>query len=248
MPGRPAARLGTYVSGVETVEQILQAAVRLLVEQGYAALSLRKIADRCGMKVGNISYYFPTKDLLITALLETILKGYMEEADSIYVQDELDAEQKLARILIFWLEDIQTKWTTNLFPELWAMASHDPFVAERLDAFYRMGQDRFGRLIAIINPELPETERQVLCAYISGVMEGATLFAGFNKPWAAKMPWIAALSVRSILDLARTAKAEDIRSLATVWRYADDGGGELKPVASKETVGRRGSIIKRPGA
>lgn len=240
----PSARLGTYAPGVETADQILQSAVRVLVDQGYAALSLRKIADHCGMKVGNLSYYFPTKDLLITALLETIMKSYREEAESIYVQEELDAEQKLARLLIFWLEDIQTKWTTNLFPELWAMASHDPFVAEKLDAFYRRGQDHFGQLIAAINPALPELERQVLCAYVSGAMEGATLFAGFGKPWASKMPWIAAIAVRSILDLVRTAKAEDIRSLATVWRYANERG----ELSSGEGPGRRGPIAKRPGA
>jgi AcrR family transcriptional regulator len=221
---RAGAPQGKYAPGIENIEQIIQAAVTVLVTEGYAGLTLRKIAERCNMKVGNLTYYFPTKQLLVEALLENSLTVYRDRSNEIYEQDTLSAEKRLEEILVFWLEDIQTKRTSRLFTELWAMANHDAFIAERLDAFYRSGQDRFGRLIAQINPGLPELERQVLAAYISGVMEGSTVFAGYQKPWASKMPWIAALAVRSVLDLVRTASAEEIRALAPSWRFTNAEG------------------------
>lgn len=44
-----------YARGQEGVEQILHAALGILVEEGYRAISFRRIAARCGMSVGNVS-------------------------------------------------------------------------------------------------------------------------------------------------------------------------------------------------
>jgi AcrR family transcriptional regulator len=219
-----SARPGVYAPGVEAAEQILRAAVNLLIEEGYAAFTLRKIADRCGLKVGNISYYFPTKQSLLSQLLEDILADYHQISDRIYGAQSLTAEEKLSRLLVLWLEDIQTRWTTNLFTELWAMANHDRSIAEKVDTFYQRGQDRLRALIAEINPGLPDVEQRLLSAYVASCMEGTTLFAGFNKPWADKMPWMAGLAVRSVLDLVRTATAADMRALSAGWRYVDAEG------------------------
>ena len=51
---------------------ILEAAKDVLVEEGFAALSLREVAKRADMTVGNVGYYFPSKDSLLAALAEHI--------------------------------------------------------------------------------------------------------------------------------------------------------------------------------
>src|ERR1700716_1075239 len=49
-------------------EQIVRAAAESLLENGYAGTSVRSIASRAGVAIGNLQYYFPTKsELLIEA-------------------------------------------------------------------------------------------------------------------------------------------------------------------------------------
>lgn len=51
-----------------TVEAILDAAARVLIERGYAATNTNLVAELAGVSVGSLYQYFPNKDSLITAL------------------------------------------------------------------------------------------------------------------------------------------------------------------------------------
>jgi AcrR family transcriptional regulator len=49
-------------------EQIVRAAAESLLENGYAGTSVRSIASRAGVAIGNLQYYFPSKsELLVEA-------------------------------------------------------------------------------------------------------------------------------------------------------------------------------------
>lgn len=53
-----------------TVEAILEATARILVEQGYEALTTNHVALRAGVSVGSLYQYFPNKQSLVRALLD----------------------------------------------------------------------------------------------------------------------------------------------------------------------------------
>src|SRR5689334_13484450 len=55
------ARAGTAVQtrGQRRVAEILLAARAVMVEDGYAALTTRKVAERVGVRQSNVQYYFP---------------------------------------------------------------------------------------------------------------------------------------------------------------------------------------------
>jgi AcrR family transcriptional regulator len=61
--------LRTATAGAEGArEQIVRAAAESLLESGYAGTSVRAIASRAGVAIGNLQYYFPTKsELLVEA-------------------------------------------------------------------------------------------------------------------------------------------------------------------------------------
>ncbi len=57
--------------------EILETALRLFREQGYANISMRNIADALGMSVGNLTYHFKKKEDLIEAVIIEQHKGFV---------------------------------------------------------------------------------------------------------------------------------------------------------------------------
>lgn len=197
-------REGGYARGRTGYEAIVRAALGVLVEEGYRAISIRKVAALCGLSAGNVSYYFPTREALVRVLLDAIIRSYESEFDAILHDPVLSAEAKLARVCTLILEDIQTKKTTRVFPELWALSNHDPFVYERMHELYARARVSLEVLIAELNPSLPEADRRDLALFMSASMEGLTVFAGHDKPFAPRMPQLEAITVASFVHLATT--------------------------------------------
>jgi AcrR family transcriptional regulator len=199
-----APREGGYARGQEGFAQILHAALAILIEHGSQALTLRRIAEECGLKAGNLGYYFESKQDLLRELLNAIVCAYEEAFDRILHEEGSSAEDRLEKLVILYLEDITTKKTTRVFPELWAMSNHDPFVHARVDELYQRVRVALNRLIEELNPLLPADERETLALFISASMEGMTIFAGYDKPWRKAMPAIERIAVRSFLHTIRS--------------------------------------------
>ncbi len=213
-PARTApVRPGIYGRGTETVDLILNAALDVLVEEGAAAFTLRRIATRCGMQVGRLSYHFARKELLIQLLLDDLLDYYERMLDETVRQPHLDPTEQLRRMITLVLDDIGTKRTTHVFTELWALSNHNPAVAERVAAFYRYAHANIAAAIAPLNPALSSAQLDVVARFVSSALEGTTIFAGHGKPWAHQMPQMQRLAVHALLHLARTIKPEDLPDL-----------------------------------
>ncbi len=68
---------GPYESAEKRVE-LVRAATRLLHEQGFHRTTLAQVATRAEVPLGNVYYYFKTKDALAEAVIaahETVLRG-----------------------------------------------------------------------------------------------------------------------------------------------------------------------------
>lgn len=211
-------RPGTYARGTETVEAILQAALGVLLDEGASAFTIRRIAAACGMKVGNVSYHFPRKEMLVQVLLDEILVNYHKKLDRMVYQPDVSAEERLRIIIVMCLEDIAGKRTTRLFTELWALANQSEFIANRVQVFYANVHDVIGEQVAILNPALTPAEVKTVSLFISAAMEGSTPFMGFEKPWADQMPAFIELSIRFMTDLAKTVTSSDLAGLGPVNR------------------------------
>lgn len=208
-----SARPGTYARGAETVDAILRAALRVLIDEGAAAFTIRRIAAECGMKVGNVSYHFPRKEVLIQVLLDDLLATYNQTLDTRVRHADASAAEKLRLLIVICLEDIAGKRTTRLFTELWALANQNAFVADRVRAFYQKVHDFIGEYVAELNPALSPDQVHTVALYISASMEGTTPFLGFEKPWAAKMPAITLVASHFLVELARTITPEQTAGL-----------------------------------
>lgn len=211
-PSRP----GIYARGTETVDAILKAALAVLIDEGAECFTIRRIAARCDMKVGNVSYHFPRKEMLIQVMLDDLIDSYGAQLDQMVRKPGLTPEERLKRVIILCLDDIGSKRTTHLFTELWALANHSDFVADRVHAFYDRVHRVIGDYVAAINPALPADDVHSVALFISASMEGSTPFLGHGKPWAHKMPAFTALAVQSLVTLARTVTSSDIAAFGPI--------------------------------
>lgn len=203
-------REGGYTKGHETREMILHAALHLLVESGYRAMSMRRIAAACDMKLGNLTYHFPSREDLVQALLDAVISAYEIEFEKIMHSPQLAPEARLNLYCETVLEDLRTLKTTRFFPEIWALSNHDPFVFERMHELYARARMPLVEIVAEMRPDLNEHKRDALVLFISAAMEGLTVFAGYGKPFEPMMPAIEGVATRAFKDVVRSIRAEDI--------------------------------------
>ncbi|GGJ83648.1 TetR family transcriptional regulator [Pilimelia anulata] len=79
-PGPTAAADPPTSRGEHTRALILDTAMRLFREQGYARTTMRAIAREAGVAVGNAYYYFPSKEHLIQHFYLTAQDGLRDAA------------------------------------------------------------------------------------------------------------------------------------------------------------------------
>jgi AcrR family transcriptional regulator len=204
------AREGGYARGQEGLERILKAALSLLIEHGSSALTMRRIAAECGLKAGNLAYYFASKEELLRELLDAIINSFEAAFEAINQTPGATAEERLGRIVTFILEDANTKATSRIFPELWAMSNHDAFVRDRVEEMYARARVVLNALIAEINPALPADERETLALFISASTEGVGYFAGYKKPSSAKLPALERIAIKSFLHTIQAMEPGEI--------------------------------------
>lgn len=63
---------------ITSKEAILQSAKEIAYRDGIYKLNIRAVASECGVSVGSIYNYFPTKDELVVAVIEDFWKNIFE--------------------------------------------------------------------------------------------------------------------------------------------------------------------------
>lgn len=206
-------RPGKSSRGSKTVDIILRAAVQVLIEEGSASFTLKRIAEKCNLQIGNVTRHFPRKEMLVQLLLHEILDSSEELIRCRIYEPHMPAEDALALIITGTMEGAKAKGTTHLLTELWAMGNHNELVADRMEALYQYVQILIGSFVKQLNPTLNDEEVEAVSIFINAAMEGTTVLAGYGKPWTAKMPLLKMIAANSLVKIAKTITPAEIRML-----------------------------------
>ena len=60
------------MSSIETKEAIMNTALKMFSEKGYAAVSMRDISGEVGIRASSIYYYFKSKQDIFDALIQMV--------------------------------------------------------------------------------------------------------------------------------------------------------------------------------
>lgn len=193
----------TAVPRQETEERFLDAAERLLVDIGYAAITTRRLAEEAGANQGLIHYYFGSMEELFIRVLERFTDRLIARQREMYSAPDsylekwrgamrhLEADRPYQKI---WWELQAMGWNHREYRErlervhgAWADAMR-PAVAEAL-ARYRLDpgpltSDEWVTLIVAVN-------EGIILERLSGIERGhGELLAGIDR-------WLDSLEARA---------------------------------------------------
>ncbi|RKH62703.1 TetR/AcrR family transcriptional regulator [Corallococcus llansteffanensis] len=184
----PREGTAVHAKGTERVGSILDAAMDVLVQDGYAGLSLRGVAQRAGLSLGNLQYYFPTKQDVVRALLARYLEQALLRVRERVEGGGREPVQRLRQALDAILEDQDSPRACQLFAELWALAARDAMVADALAVFYAGYRAGVVELLRELSPDLTPARRERRAALLVAFLEGLSLFRGGGNLRAASVP------------------------------------------------------------
>jgi AcrR family transcriptional regulator len=160
--------------GRSTRAQLLAAATEVLREDGYAATSMRAVAERAGAQLSLVHYHFGSKRGLLVAVLDDLTERLLERQRALFA-DERPFSEQWRTACEYLREDLGSGYVRILW-ELWSAGLADPELAERWRATQRGWRDlieaRLERLQADGGVDLPMRPR-ALTTLIANLFEGA---------------------------------------------------------------------------
>jgi AcrR family transcriptional regulator len=194
-------RQGAYQKGRDKRQYVLEAAADLLIDSGYHNFSMRKVADAAGIRLGNLQYYFPSKEKLVKAMLDNALSRYLD--DFFEIRQHGTPEEQFLTVINHVVFDLNSKRTTVFFPELWSLSNHEKGVTKSMDDMYENYRRVLAGIIGDVNPELSLQQCRRLALFISASLEGHTVFIGYRKPWKKETANIVEMASQSFLWLIK---------------------------------------------
>jgi TetR/AcrR family transcriptional regulator len=173
---------------------LLDAAEQLLVREGYARISTRRLAQQAGVNHGLVHYYFGSMEELFVRVLERFTARLIDRQRDMY-SAEVPFIEKWRTAWRFHEEDLAAGYP-KIWHELQAMAWNRPELRERVarvDAEWRgVLREAFKRATAEygLDGEGPPVEAMVALVMMFG--QGAQLerLSGIDTGHAELLAWI----------------------------------------------------------
>ena len=148
---------------------LLDEARRLIAEGGLAAVTHRSVEQAARVPHGSVTYYFGSRDGLVSALVDRMVAQSEEQVAAIAERQAAGSDlDSVARTIATWMDDNRELHLARL--ELELAAARDERIRERMtDAariFWRMCEP----LAAAAGSEDPERDGRGMAAMVDGLL------------------------------------------------------------------------------
>ncbi|MFK8024724.1 MAG: TetR/AcrR family transcriptional regulator [Ilumatobacter sp.] len=157
--------------GETTRERIVAAARSMLLDRGYDGLVLRELAESLDIKLGNLQYYFATREDLALHVLS--LEG---ARDALLIEDSRETcdPHDALRLVV---RDMVVRYrgeSGRLLLMISALAQHHEAFRTLYSDSYAGFYPPFEALIGAVNPELSPGETAMRARLINALVEGSS--------------------------------------------------------------------------
>jgi AcrR family transcriptional regulator len=170
---------GIREKGKAREAEIIAAARSLLADGGQEPFTLRNVADRVGLRMSHLQYYFATKGDLVRALLAHVATEYARQTEDVLAQVPDTPTARFMAWIDFLLQDCWDPRTRHFFIQLWGLVeSEDAYNGRFLQEFYETDIVEIRRLLLDLSPHLDERVVYHRSVIIAGLIEGMMLMVG----------------------------------------------------------------------
>ena len=163
-------------------DEILEAARRILIEEGHHRLTMRNVAEHVGIKLASLQYHFPNREALVSALIQSGNEIYKSLVSSLLGDVDSSATgPAIAAMLDRVFEEYQDERTLNFHEQIWALSIRDPHMMEQYREGYADIWNSAVEIIGRIDPESSEAERRMRAALIIALVDGLETFMSVEQ-------------------------------------------------------------------
>ena len=117
-------------------EKILNTAFECLSTRGYAAVTMRNIADKAEVALSQVTYYYKSKENLFLEVINMMIYQYLSEIEQ-RLESAIGKEQKLTALMTFFKELLQINpHLFKLFIDFTAQALWIPSFREKVNSLF----------------------------------------------------------------------------------------------------------------
>ena len=194
------AGTGVYGKGQEKVRSILFEAIALLSEEGPGGFSMRRVADRLGIKAAAIQHYFPSRDALIGAMGRFFTLFYMRQQDDVLNATYDSDLQRLEAYIDFSLD--RASGDPLMFAMLSEGQTGSPEMAQSLRDIYELDITRISAVLEPLTPHLSPEERKARAAFLSASMDGLEIYLSSAPPLTPRVAGLRKHSRDALIKMA----------------------------------------------
>lgn len=185
-----------------TVEAVLDAAIQVFEQYGYAAGTTARIAERAGVSVGSLYQYFPNKDAILVALAERHLAELRELGRQL--PGRVAGAQPLGEFFQLLVEGfVELHLRSPAVHRL--LAEELVLPAEARLAFDRLAEELAGQLAAAlaVREDLQTADHRTLAYFCMHILERMTHVLVLHPPEQFSRASYVTETVRILVGYAR---------------------------------------------
>lgn len=170
------------VTRVTNKTRILESALQELAEKGFSGFTLQSVAARIDISLGNLTYHFPSREVLIQSMLDLWFENWKQEFQT-QIGNAINRSTPDIGHFIDWVME-QAVYPENVavFTELWAYSNHDPKIASMMENLYNIAVSTVTVAFGL-NPNDSKTEGfKSLLYLLAAVSEGSAAVLGNTSP------------------------------------------------------------------
>lgn len=148
-------------------DNIKKATAELLAEKGYASISTREIAKRADTALGQLTYYYKTKDALILEVIDEIIDEFISEIEQIADTSDNKIED-LRKYLNNIIDDDYMK--SRIIIDIISQSLYNNALSTKANEMINKMSNIFTKVIIEENIEIDEAKSESYINYFLGTM------------------------------------------------------------------------------
>ncbi|MDJ0766819.1 MAG: TetR family transcriptional regulator [Myxococcota bacterium] len=168
---KKANRRGPYSTGVQRRQELLEAALRIVAEEGATAVTHRAVAKEAGTSLGPTTYHFESKEEMVReAMRYFTTKGLgrmAQAAKTVRVRKRLEFDDAVDIMVDIQLAEIEAGETSTEL-QIALASSREPSFAPEYEAYNKKIEEYLFWMLSFLGSRCPEQDARIIICYMRG--------------------------------------------------------------------------------